>query len=305
MKIRPVAKAAPSPIPTAAEAAANPSLLEAAPRRAPRGAGALLGAGLLGGLFAPAAGGTESAPPPEVPALDAERAADAEAAARAEEAREVYPIVVGPILRQAMEEDGRGYFGCLAIDPPCVFSESEALDLIRQEFAKAGVDLLPDRELAGFASNRPDRDKEEENPPAAGEGSGRWRFDLGTEDGTLFVEFLSRLDAIALREEKEPYVAMDCPDLPACSERVREMMFSRTNGPPATIGLFFDPLVNIRLSEADSRNWPLDGKAVQAHEAAERKLAQLKLREQVRFFLDWARKEGRLPGHNTEEGESE
>ncbi|MBQ7252661.1 MAG: hypothetical protein IJS32_08685 [Kiritimatiellae bacterium] len=84
MKIKPVAKAAPSPIPTAAEAAANPSLLEAAPRRAPRGAGALLGAGLLGGLFAPAAGGTESVPPPEVPALDAERAADAEAAARAE-----------------------------------------------------------------------------------------------------------------------------------------------------------------------------------------------------------------------------
>jgi hypothetical protein len=65
MKVRPV-KTAPvrAPFPTAAEAAADPSLLAPAVRRGPRGAGALLGTGLLGGLFALAAVGTDNAASP-------------------------------------------------------------------------------------------------------------------------------------------------------------------------------------------------------------------------------------------------
>ncbi len=306
MKIIPVAKAAPSPIPTAAEAAADPSLLAPAVRRGPRGAGALLGAGLLGGLFAPGAvGADEAAPPPEVPALDAERVADAEAVVRAEESREAVATVVAPILQKALDEEGRGYFGCLAIDPPYVFSENEALNIIRQEFAKEGVELLPDRELSGFAENRPERDKEEENPSGAGEGTGRWRFDLGTEDGSFFVEFLTRHDNVALREEEKPSYIMECPDLPACSERVREKLSSRTNGPPATIALFFDPLVEVPLPQDKSRDWTLPEEVRQPHEAAKSELAHRQLHEQIRFFLDWARKEGKLPGQSTGKGESE
>ena len=64
IKIRPATQSAPSPISTAAEAAADPSLLAPALRRGPRGASALLGAGLLGGLFAPAVAGADNAPPP-------------------------------------------------------------------------------------------------------------------------------------------------------------------------------------------------------------------------------------------------
>ena len=306
MKIKPVAESAPSPVPTAAEAAADPSLLAPAVRRGPRGAGALLGAGLLGGLFAPAAAGADNAPPPpDVPALDAAHAADAEAAARAEKAREAVATVVAPILQKAMDEEGRGYFGCVAIDAPYVFSENEALDIIRQEFAKEGVELLPDRELSGFAENRPDRDKQEENPPSTGDGTGRWRFDLGTEDGALFVEFLTRNDNVALREEKEAWFTMDCPDLPACSERIREKMSSRTNGFPATIALFFDPLTYIPPSRDKPWDWSEPEEVRQSREAAQNELAHRQLHEQVRFFLDWARKEGKLPGQGPAKGENE
>ena len=306
MKIKPVAKAVPSPIPTAAEAAADPSLLAPAVRRGPRGAGALLGAGLLGGLFAPAAvGADEAVPPPEVPVLDASRAADAEATARAEEAREAVATVVAPILQKALEEEGRGFFGCVSIDPPYVFSENEALDIIRQEFAKEGVELLPDRELSGFAEDRPNRGNEVEEPSSSGEGTGRWRFDLGTEDGTLFVEFLTRHDNVALREEKEPWFTMDCPDLPACSERVREKLSSRTNGDPATIALFFDPLTYIPPPKDKPWDWTLPEEVRQPREAAQNELAHRQLHEQVRFFLDWARKEGKLPGQSTGKGENE
>lgn len=46
-----------------------------------------------------------------------------------------------PLLEEALANDGRGAFGCMAINPPAFLSEDDALDLIRKEFAKAGLTL--------------------------------------------------------------------------------------------------------------------------------------------------------------------
>ena len=330
MKIKPVAKAVPSPIPTAAEAAADPSLLAPAVRRGPRGAGALLGAGLLGGLFAPAAAGADEAtPPPEVPALDASRAADAEAAARAEEAREAVATVVAPILQKALDEEGRGEFGCVAVDPPMILSEADALELIRQEFAKAGVELREGHELSEFTRTRTDwdaprnADATEENVwwrlPSSGDGdparpqkteAASWVFDLASEDGSLLLEYLSTIDHDKLGDFPPRWGStVSAYDFPKRAARFRTDLETRTNGVPVTIGLFFDPMVHayVRVRNGECLLRLDSGVVVLTEEEArdkQRELLQMdareRLREQVRYFLDWARQEGRLGGGREE-----
>jgi hypothetical protein len=308
--------------PTAAEAAAAPSLLAPAVRRGPRGAGALLGAGLLGGLFAPAAVGADNAPPPpDVPALDAAHAADAEATARAEKARETVATVVAPILQRALDEEGRGGFACVAVDPPLILSESEAIDLIRQEFAKAGVQLGYRREIHGFTRTVPDRSERSEKPEPFGQYPAKqvresWTFDLASEDGSLAVEFLSRDDAYreSFLENRDLFFD-EYIDFPELAQRLGTDFSTRTEGPPVAIGLFFDPLVCAALWDREQNRFrprPDSAFASFTEEELERirpyhtdqratrdallhQDALELLREQVRFFLDWARKEGRLP----------
>lgn len=49
--------------------------------------------------------------------------------------------IVAPVLAEAMAHDGRGSFGCVAVSPPMILSEAEALDLIQKELKAAGLDI--------------------------------------------------------------------------------------------------------------------------------------------------------------------
>ncbi len=327
MKISPVRSASPAPLPTAAEAAANPALVAPAPAARPRRAtGALLGAGLLGSLLAPAATtgcrSPEAAQPPSaaVPPSPAE----AEAAARAEAARAAIATTVAPILQKAMDEEGRGAFGCVAVDPPVILSENEALNLIEQEFAKAGVKLRGGYELSGFTRTVADktrRPREDRRHPwrsvyPTKKVSGNWTFDLATEDGSVAVEFLS------LSDEGRESLDYNCSsvsdtDLPKLAQRLRDDFATRTRGAPVAIGLFFDPLASEYVWEPNGKKHARPGSALAALTEDERKnLDWMKyrdllrqdslalLREQVRFFLDWARREGKIPAKEEPHAES-
>jgi len=332
MKISPVRSASPAPIPTAAEAAANPALVAPAPAVRPRrGTGALLGAGLLGSLLAPTASGagfvlveSGSGAQAETPAAAVPPSpAETEAAARAEAARDAVATVVAPILQKAMDEDGRGAFGCVAVDPPVILSENEALNLIEQEFAKAGVKLRDAYELTGFTRTVADKTKkprEEKGRPWCSvyptkKVPGKWVFDLATEDGSVAVEFLS------LSDESRESLDYNCStvsdtDLPKLAQRLRDDFVTRTEGAPVAIGLFFDPLASTYVWESHGKKHIRPGSALAALTEEELKNldwqkrrellqgdARELLREQVRFFLDWARKEGKLP--HAEGAESE
>lgn len=294
MRICPVRKATPSPIPTAAEAAADPALVAPAPIGRPRrGIGALVGAGLLGSVLAPLvasaareAADAPAAPPSRFPAsapTPAPVPAGVLAAAYAEAVREVpapapsYVPLVAPILEKALAEDGRGAFGCIAIDPPMMLSEADALDLIRQEFAKAGVRLLPARELGERAllpaerSRLTSKDRSEiateakehvdewgtfwEDPPAMTSRDHKWIFDLATKDGSLLVEYLSSTDSRALADEntfqENPdgsfFIRMEWSsvteyDFPRLADDLRVRFESRPSSTPVLVALFFDPL---------------------------------------------------------------
>ena len=309
MKISPVRSASPAPLPTAAEAAANPALVAPAPAVRPRHAsGALLGAGLLGSLLAPAAAAEGAGGAGEAPVLAQvpPSPAESEAAARAEAARAAVATTVAPILQKAMDEEGRGAFGCMAVDSPCFLSETDALNLIEQEFAAAGVKLRDCRELTGYTRTLTDWNaprkpagKEQEDVwryRQAGEGDparpkktvpGSWVFDLATEDGALLLEYLSAGDHDRLADTDSGWGStVAVYDFPRRAERFRADLATRTEGKPVTIGIFFDPL---------ARETTLDRKKGQRD-------ARELLREQVRFFLDWARKEGRLPTQSPQDG---
>jgi len=315
------------PLPTAAEVAANPDLVAPAPPRAPRGIGAALGAGFLGTLLAQVAEGAEPAiQPPPAAALDAERAAsDAEATAKAESARRRVATLVAPMLQKALDEDGRGAFGCVAVDPPTFLSENEALNLIEQEFAKAGVKLRDCYELTGFTRRLTDWDamrdfvntRKDSTSSLASLYSdpqrpmktfpGNWVFDFATENGSLLVEYLSFSDHHKLEDKEPGFSSVWGCNFPQCAARFREDLASRTNGAPVTVALFFDPLASVY-------NWTKDGMAPRPgsrfEKMSEKEIDALdwnkrremlrqdaldKLLEQIRFFLDWAKKEGKLP----------
>ena len=332
MKISPVRSATPAPLPTAAEAAANPALVAPAPAVRPRrGTGALLGAGLLGSLLAPTASGagfvlveSGSGAQAETPAAAVPPSpAETEAAARAEAARDAVATVVAPILQKAMDEEGRGAFGCVAVDPPVILSENEALNLIEQEFAKAGVKLRDGYELASFTRTVADTTKtprEEKGRPWCSvyptkKVPGNWIFDLATEDGSVAVEFLSRADESRESLDYNCSTVSDT-DLPKLAQRLRDDFVTRTEGAPVAIGLFFDPLAaGGRWDSKTQRRIPAPGSALAALTEEERKALDWRkreellrrdalelLREQVRFFLDWARKEGKLPAQSPQDG---
>ncbi len=316
------------PLPTAAEVAANPELVAPAPPRAPRGISSALGVGFLGALLAQLAEGADPAIQP-LPAavLDAERAAsDADAAAKAEATRRSVATLVAPMLQKALDEDGRGAFGCVAVDPPTMLSENEALNLIEQEFAKAGVKLRDCYELTGFSQTRTDwkaerkpRGKGEEDEwrfAISGDGDparptriepGSWVFDFASEDGTLLVEFLSEDDHSKLEDKNRGFMStVRSYDFPRRAARLREDLATRTNGAPVTVALFFDPLTSV-YKWTDHKKVPRPGSRFEKMSEKEidgmdwRKRRELltldaldKLREQVRFFLEWAKKEGVL-----------
>ena len=315
------------PLPTAAEVAANPELVAPAPPRAPSGIGSAFRVGFLGALLAQLAEGAEPAiQPPPAAALDAERAAsDADAVAKAEAARQSVATLVAPMLQKALDEDGRGAFGCVAVDPPAFLSENEALNLIEQEFAKAGVKLRDCYELTGFTQTRTDwkamlaaaKSKakgkvihiavNDDSPRPQKRVPGKWVFDFATEDGSLLVEYLSRADHEKLEDENPGYASSvwSC-DFPQCATRFREDLASRTNGAPVTVALFFDPLTSV-YKWTDHKMVPRPGSRFE--KMSEKEIAALdwkkrhemlredalnKLREQVRFFLKWAKKEGKI-----------
>ncbi len=84
-----------------------------------------------------------STPATPAPTVQTPDAAAAKAAAKQNAAEQVQKVttLVAPVLADALAHDGRGSFGCIAVSPAVMMSESEALDLIRTELKTAGLDL--------------------------------------------------------------------------------------------------------------------------------------------------------------------
>lgn len=330
MKIKKIAHAEPPRYPSLAEAAASPERLRNIPRRWNGAFTTLAGLGLAGAVATTVGPGrADEAPPQPVTSQDGIKAKDdAETLAAAQSNVVKVATVVAPILQKALDRDGRGSFGCMCVDPPTYLSENEALNLIADEFAKAGLpmsDCLPvdGFDIAPNAGLTPDRweleaQKEIEEQQKSGGSSAfdpktpkpqridRWVFDLASGDGSVAVEFLSKDNYDRLLPSLfGGGSSVSSYNLALLAQNLHAEYASRTNGMPMTVGVFFDPMtrrgLNIVSGKLDD-NSPFTMAELKEHEEdwkwqSDRLKAvnRARLREQVQFFIRHLQEKGKLP----------
>jgi len=291
MTVKPLKTYKPPAYPTIAEAKQDARLLERLPRR--WGKNKTLATLFGTGLMIHVAGCNKDTPKGDGNLLFPAHAEDAagQRPAVKKVVRALPATRVAPMLEEALANDGRGGFGCIAISAPVFLSEQEALDLIRAELEKAGLKLQETVSVDGL-----------QIPKGRSFTKGTYAFDLGTEDKSVAVKFLTGKDDRSWGEDTGLRSSYASYNYAALATRVSDAFKQRDKGDPVIIGLFFEPSVY----PVDHRDFDMTGltseqkqfarNQVEAtrktrHENA-RELGREKLRRQVSHFVDYLRQEG-------------
>ena len=197
--------------------------------------------------------------------------------------------------------EGRGAFGCVAVNPPVFLSEDEALQVIRDEAKKAGLEFTPDALTIKNASvpiTEPywcPRDEEGARPPASQSALQRQNLVLSgfDEKHNVAFEFVSQKEFKAW-ENKNPACmsTVSVYDMKGTAESLRTGLQSETGLP--WMGVFYEPAASApdmhRLSKnATEADWKA---AWDKHEKAARKIGEEELRKQVDDFIRWLKAQG-------------
>ena len=168
----------------------------------------------------------------------------------------------------ALAGDGFGAFGCVAMNPPVMLPEAEALEIIEREFAKRGIELVDAPELDGVEApiSRLERSREDRNLVAniirrRAQGDEvrrkkrRWMLDLGTKDGKIMVEYISRDDErVWVRDPEEEdgiYSSASSCHIHRAAEMAVKGFSARKEGRPVKIGVFYDPMASVPRGEME------------------------------------------------------
>ena len=210
------------------------------------------------------------------------------------------------ILPEALAEDGRGAFGCMATNPPTFLSESEALELIHGELLKAGLKLKEDVKINGIKVKNPKKrySRKKDIPDNI---IGEYRFDYTSEDESIIIEFLSKKDHDDF-DASNMMCTVSSFDFPALTQKMKNS-FEKYNGKEATVGIFFDPLVS--RNEGSSRFSWINTQGIKDKDLINfmreeytkksvtstlpQEKAKEKLREQVAYFVEQLRASNKLP----------
>jgi hypothetical protein len=182
--------------------------------------------------------------------------------------------------------EGRGAFGCKAVNPPVFLSEGEARQVIAEEAKRGGIDFAPDRTMLDDvlmpAWDLATQNGKTQERPLVLDGEDRGR--------KIAYEFVSTED---LRVWQEPHrsTAYSYDTAKSARELRDRIAESRTE---ESVAVFYDPLVRPTIprdpsGKADWANYRRDeGPARQ--EARENSKEQL--RAQVRDFIKWLKAQG-------------
>jgi hypothetical protein len=195
---------------------------------------------------------------------------------------------VCPLAAVAIGGKGRGGFGCVAINPPVMLAEAEALEIIEKEFFKHGIKLKDCPELDGVTL------------PSAPEKKRPVMLDLGTEKGDVMVEFISHDDVRRWSERGDAMFvsSFNVYDTRAAATNAVNAIAARKGGEPVTVGVFYDPFAYVPEdwkssdASADSSEWwrerCTEGK----------RIAVEKLKAQIDSFFEYLARRGRLPARD-------
>ena len=245
---------------------------------------------------------------PSVPATPLAVVPDAEAP-KETTARPVTEVC--PLPAKEIAGDGAGAFGCVAMNPPHILPEGEALDFIAREFAKRGVVLrdcpvledveMPVREwkptLEEFAVAQKKAEAVGASVRAPRERR-RMMLDFGTADGSLMVEYVSSSDERQWNFDpwRGAFTAWGY-DMRGAAEDVVKGLRARTEGRPVTVGVFYDPCACLPkgwkptypegMTEDDRGAWEVRRKQAIAKST---ELAREKLIAQIEHFFKYLEK---------------
>lgn len=192
---------------------------------------------------------------------------------------------VCPLAAVAVAGEGRGGFGCVAVNPPVMLAEAEALEIIEKEFVKRGIRLKDCPELDGVTL------------PSAPEKKRPVMLDFGTEKGDILVEFISRGDVKRWSPPEHPlyFSTFNVYDTRAAATTAVNAIAARKGGEPVTVGVLYDPFAYV------PKDWPPSDasadseSAWRARQAEGRRLAREQLTAQIDAFFDYLARTGKLP----------
>ena len=285
--------------PTQAEVQRMPELLARVPARWEQSSGFAALLGLLTLATAPRAEAAENETAPAAAALDP----DVAVAPRDNgSAVQKTAAVVAPMLEEALDQDGRGSFGCISVCPATFMPEDEALELIRTELEAAGLRLQEGVELDNVMApvQKPEDAKLPSGPRDWEKGNELGprpvRFDWADPERAVYVDYLAQRD---YRTWQGRMVSLnDSYDFAALARKVAEAYGQHPATNKTIFGVFFEPLADpgvaqpklegLSSEQAGRASW--ESKQLEA--AVEGAKSRDKLRRQVRHFVEFLEKEG-------------
>ena len=308
MKIQPVRAYKPPAYPTYLESKQDARLLERLPRRWWKNdsIASLIGTGFFMQVVC-AGCDNDAAPITANREIAAPQNPGPERTGVARAARTSPITRVAPILEDALANDGRGGFGCVAISAPVFLSEDEALDLIQTELKKAGlkmqksvsIDGLPVPSTSPFSEERVEKmlevmEKADREARVTKLEKRSYAFDLGTADKSVVVAFLNGDDFLLWKAETGYGSSFRSFDFAWLATQVRDAFAQRDEGAPVIIGLFFEPST-YPLRDRDFGFHELNDEQKRRYQAEKKETkerAREKLRVQVLHFVEYLKKEG-------------
>ena len=194
---------------------------------------------------------------------------------------------VCPLAAVAIGGQGRGGFGCVAINPPVMLAEAEALEIIEKEFFKRGIKLKDCPELGGVTLSAPEKKR-----PVM--------LDLGTEKGDVMVEFISFSDICRWRapDDSMSFSTFSMADSRAAATNAVNAIAARKGGEHVTVGVLYDPFACV------PEDWKPSGASADSSEwwrercAEGKRIAVEKLKAQIDSFFEYLAKKGKLTVRN-------
>ena len=195
---------------------------------------------------------------------------------------------VCPLAAVAIGGKGRGGFGCVAINPPVMLAEAEALEIIEKEFFKHGIKLKDCPELDGVTL------------PSAPEKKRPVMLDLGTEKGDVMVEFISFSDICRWRapDDSMSFSTFSMADSRAAATNAVNAISARKGGEPVTVGVFYDPFAYVPEDWKPSDASADSGARWRERCAEGKRIAVEKLKAQIDSFFEYLARRGRLPARD-------
>lgn len=197
---------------------------------------------------------------------------------------------IAPIFQHG---DGRGAFGCEAINPPVFLSEDEARQVIIEEGKRAGIKFTPDSlTLKRVNVAKPYREPIELPGGIMGHpGTISLKLDGTDLKRGISFEYVSESDETAVMGEPDHSSSVYSIDTLKAARTLRTGIM--TAKPKGTYAVFYDPMSSPPGNGFFSSSSETDWETRQAKGYSEAiKISREQLRKQVKDFIVWLKTQG-------------